>query len=186
MASSELTVDTTGTDLPERPKSPWTPSYSVTRQGSQIFNEVKDQLGESEQLPQGVESSTDPNVPLIEESAPAGPSAEAFPVSGHSDEIDRDSVGNTLTVSKDRKRLESTTSSLFFPGGWFSKTPAGRTSLDNAQGEISSPKVMSPIEGRPSVDLLGGSSAPSSAPADAADEGTDDDKEKKGKWCLIM
>ncbi|KAJ3786997.1 hypothetical protein GGU10DRAFT_156352 [Lentinula aff. detonsa] len=58
MASSELTVDTTGTDLPERPKSPWTPSYSVTRQGSQIFNEVQDQLGESEQLPQGVESST--------------------------------------------------------------------------------------------------------------------------------
>lgn len=98
----------------------------------------------------------------------------------------RDTVGDTLAAPKDRKRLESTTSSLFFPGGWFSKPPTGRTSLDNAQGVITSPKAVSPVEGRSSVELLGGSSAPVSATADITNEGPDEDKEKKGKWCVIM
>ncbi|KAJ3901591.1 hypothetical protein F5879DRAFT_991825 [Lentinula edodes] len=192
---SKLTVDTTENDLPERPKSPWTPSYSVSRQGSQVFNEARNdaELDTLEQPPPHAESSTDAPVTLgepsvsgvIEESVSA-PSGETFPVLSVSGDIDRDTVGDTLAAPKDRKRLESTTSSLFFPGGWFSKPPTGRTSLDNAQGVITSPKAVSPVEGRSSVELLGGSSAPVSATADITNEGPDEDKEKKGKWCVIM
>ncbi|KAJ7637721.1 hypothetical protein DFH06DRAFT_1335867 [Mycena polygramma] len=35
-----------------------------------------------------------------------------------------------------RSRLESTASSIFFPGGWFSRLPQERASLDVAQGEF--------------------------------------------------
>ncbi|KAJ7170627.1 hypothetical protein C8R43DRAFT_980281 [Mycena crocata] len=68
-----------------------------------------------------------------------------------------------------RSRLESTASSMFFPGGWFSKMPEGRASLDVAQGEFTPSKPTSP---------------PLPPPADT--EQNDQSEEKKGKWCLVM
>ncbi|KAJ3926416.1 MAG: hypothetical protein NXY57DRAFT_727254 [Lentinula lateritia] len=192
---SKLTVDTTENDLPERPKSPWTPSYSVSRQGSQVFNEARNdaELDTLKQPPPHGESSANAPITLEEPSVSdvigesvSTPSGETFPALSVSGDTDRDTIGDTLAAPKDRKRLESTTSSLFFPGGWFSKPPTGRTSLDNAQGVITSPKAISPVEGRPSVELLGGSFAPGSATADITNEGPDEDNEKKGKWCVIM
>jgi hypothetical protein len=59
-----------------------------------------------------------------------------------------------------RSRLESTASSIFFPGGWFSKMPEGRASMDVAQGEF--------IPSSPT--------SPSMAQSE----------EKKGKWCVVM
>ncbi|KAJ3815131.1 hypothetical protein EV368DRAFT_61937 [Lentinula lateritia] len=178
---SQLTVDTTENDHPERPKSPWTPSYSVSRQGSQVFNEARNdaELDTSEQPPLHTESSTnapitleEPSVSDVIEESVSAPSGETFPVSSVPGDIDHDTVGDTLAAPKDR--------------GWFSKPPTGRTSLDNAQGVITSPKAISPVEGRSSVELLGGSSASGSATADITNEGPDEDHEKKGKWCVIM
>ncbi|KAE9407691.1 hypothetical protein BT96DRAFT_933121 [Gymnopus androsaceus JB14] len=183
---SKLTVDTSSTDLPERPKSPWTPSYSVRRQGSGVFNEQKDDA----KVESGAESLTDaptkeevPATKLVirtgaEDIQSVQATSEAFPSTEDPESPGSlDTVGDSLSVAKDRKRLESTASSLFFPGGWFSpRPPAGRASLDNAQGEFTPSK--SPVDEVPSIEL---ESAPTSATAES-----DDSKEKKGKWCVIM
>jgi hypothetical protein len=194
---SKLTVDTTNTELPERPKSPWTPSYSVRRQGSDVFTKTKDdsEPAEVEEMPSGAESfakdaPTNEVVPVpelvvqvtsVKATEPAQATTEVFPSTQDSDDpgslTSLDTIGE-LTVAKDRKRLESTASSLFFPGGWFSKPPAGRASLDNVQGEIISPKATAPVNELPSPGQES-DSAPDSATVE-------DDKEKKGKWCVIM
>jgi len=82
-----------------------------------------------------------------------------------------------------RKRLESTTSSRFFPGGWFSSSPTvpeesrTRTSLDVASGEfIRSPSA----ESRPS----GESPASTATSVPSTEDG--EDEEKKTRWCTIM
>jgi len=71
-----------------------------------------------------------------------------------------------------RKRLESTTSSRFFPGGWFSSSPKvpeeGRTSLDVAAGEF--------------VHQTSVENTPTTAIPSAVEE----DREKKSRWCTIM
>ena len=76
--------------------------------------------------------------------------------------------------SAPRARLESTTSSRFFPGGWFSSTPKvveeGRESLDHAQGEFSKSPAASPAL---------------EVPANTPVDGEVDDKTRK-KWCIIM
>lgn len=89
------------------------------------------------------------------------------------------------TSATSRKRLESTTSSRFFPGGWFSSSPTipegsrTRTSLDVASGEfIRSPST----ESRPSGELSASVSASPSSAAAAEEEG----KEKKARSCTIM
>ncbi|KIK63127.1 hypothetical protein GYMLUDRAFT_57867 [Collybiopsis luxurians FD-317 M1] len=186
---SKLTLGIEDTDLPERPKSPWSPSYSVTKQGSRIFDERKDgaEAAKLEQLAPRAETPVDApaEIPASGAENTENTAGETFPATQDSE--DQDTVGNTLSVNKDRKRLESTTSSLFFPGGWFSKAPAGRASLDNAQGEITSPKAMSPVEGPSSAGLQYLSSAPSPSSAEAEETNADvDDKTKKGKWCILM
>ncbi|KAJ6619702.1 hypothetical protein B0H10DRAFT_2216541 [Mycena sp. CBHHK59/15] len=65
-----------------------------------------------------------------------------------------------------RSRLESTASSMFFPGGWFSKVPQGRASLDVAQGEFTPSKPTTPSVTAPTEDS--------------------ESEEKKGKWCVVM
>jgi len=71
-----------------------------------------------------------------------------------------------------RKRLESTTSSRFFPGGWFSSSPKvpeeGRASLDVATGEFIS---QSSVENTPTT---------------AIPSAVEEDREKKSRWCTIM
>ena len=89
----------------------------------------------------------------------------------------------TLSPSTGRNRLESTTSSRFFPGGWFSgpsKTPEERTSLDHASGEFSKTSVEIPkIPG--SLDV-----PDTDAPANTPIDGPTDEHKKKDKWCVIM
>ena len=85
---------------------------------------------------------------------------------------------------KTRKRLESTASSRFFPGGWFSAASVvdeGRTSLEIAQGEFTSPKPTSPSDDRPNSPFL--------EDASSTDDDEDDDVEpeqEKRRWCVVM
>lgn len=77
-----------------------------------------------------------------------------------------------------RKRLESTTSSRLFPGGWFSNTskiPDERTSLEVAQG------VFSPTKQGPTLEetLL----SPAVEPITPVREQSSSDKRR---WCTIM
>lgn len=82
--------------------------------------------------------------------------------------------GDAVHPASARARLESTTSSRFFPGGWFSSTPKvleeGRESLDHAQGEFSKGPAASPAL-----------EAPTNTPVD----GEVDDKASK-RWCIVM
>ncbi|KAJ7284938.1 hypothetical protein C8J57DRAFT_1289923 [Mycena rebaudengoi] len=79
-----------------------------------------------------------------------------------------------------RSRLESTASSMFFPGGWFSKVPEGRASFDVAQGEFSQPKS-------PKIPSIPPPTASPTAPPTAPPAAeTRESEEKKGKWCVVM
>ncbi len=93
-------------------------------------------------------------------------------------EIEGQATAAPAEVSKSRARLESTTSSRFFPGGWFSSTTKlaeeNRTSLEMATGEFAKSPTDS-VAPSPAVE------APPGTPVD----GNVDDK-KKGKWCVIM
>ncbi|KAJ7931472.1 hypothetical protein B0H13DRAFT_847055 [Mycena leptocephala] len=98
-------------------------------------------------------------VPLPAESQP-----QPFPLvlgnpetADTSDDVDLSHLDAPISP---RSRLESTASSIFFPGGWFSKMPEGRASMDVAQGEF--------IPSSPT--------SPSMAQSE----------EKKGKWCVVM
>lgn len=81
-----------------------------------------------------------------------------------------------------RKRLESTTSSRFFPGGWFSTASKvvdeGRTSLEIAQGEFTPLKPTSPDDEVPDSPVSEDSSS-------IDDDDESEQKEKKG-WCVVM
>lgn len=86
-----------------------------------------------------------------------------------------------------RKRLESTTSSRFFPGGWFSssstKSPdESRPSLELAQGEFIPTK--SPADGtEANVSAVSPATTESFGDAREADSAS---SEEKRKWCIIM
>ncbi|KAH7930187.1 hypothetical protein BV22DRAFT_80986 [Leucogyrophana mollusca] len=219
----------------ERPRSPWTPSYSVTRQGPGEPEEEEKELAELEQLPSSVaEASVDESVPSVvvtdetaatssdegttpesasepdikqtedhpadnQEVAAADVHEEAsddvpqtFPIPseahklGQKPSVHRLSAVDELSASNSpslqieiptsnassRKRHESTTSSRFFPGGWFSTSPkvpeGGRTSLEIAAGEF--------------ISKAPGETTPTTAIPSAVEE----DKEKKSRWCTIM
>lgn len=69
-----LSVDTSVHDLPERPKSPWTPSYSVTQQGPGIITQPAedDVLQDRVEIGEIVDSETDQeNETQIDEDVPA-------------------------------------------------------------------------------------------------------------------
>ncbi|KAG1821145.1 uncharacterized protein BJ212DRAFT_1337899 [Suillus subaureus] len=219
----------------ERPKSPWTPSYSVTKQGPNDVEEVED-LGELEHLPGPLssvsalaadeepippvlitETLASVDEPVIAETLSclegdvtvselsethddveangvpiARETPQTFPVLEEPqkiakkpslsavDELNAAEVTESSTLRIDiptnnganRNRLESTTSSRFFPGGWFSSSPKvpeeGRTSLDVAAGEFIH---KSSVENTPTTAL------PSAV---------EEDKEKKSRWCTIM
>ncbi|KAI3618190.1 hypothetical protein WG66_005846 [Moniliophthora roreri] len=216
-SSNSLTVDTNATATPDRPRSPWTPSYSVMRQGSGVVDESNDEteLDQLEKLPEPVDKHGDKSSmqeanatetvtvqPPAEGDKPEEEkNTEAFP----SGQDDQRSLTSLDTVTKDdqplpsptgRSRLESTASSLIFPGGWFSKAPLGRTSLDNAKGEFAS-KPTSPVETMPEVEesvTTPTKSQPketgTEAAAGEAEEATSPtsttSSEKRSKWCTIM
>lgn len=225
----------------ERPKSPWTPSYSVTKQGPNDAVEEVEKLDELEHLPGPLSSipafATDeepiPPVlitttrasvdePVMAETpscseddvtvselsktygdveASGAPIAQeipqTFPVLEEPQkiankkpslsavyELNAAEVTESSTLRIDipthnganRNRLESTTSSRFFPGGWFSSSPKvpeeGRASLDVAAGEF---VHKSSVENTPTTD-----------PTTALPSAVEEDKEKKSRWCTIM
>ncbi|KAG2140104.1 hypothetical protein DEU56DRAFT_798627 [Suillus clintonianus] len=227
----------------ERPKSPWTPSYSVTKQGPNEDVEEVEELDELEYLPGPVssvpalEADEEPIPPvLITETrasvdepvvaevpsehegavtvselsethgdvevngAPiARETPQTFPVLEELqkvakkrslsaiNELNTAEVTESSTLRIDiptnganRNRLESTTSSRFFPGGWFSSSPKvpeeGRTSLDVAAGEFIH---KSSVENTPTT-------APTTSPTTALPSAVEEDKEKKSRWCTIM
>ncbi|TFK40315.1 hypothetical protein BDQ12DRAFT_734312 [Crucibulum laeve] len=251
-----------------RPKSPWTPSYSVSRQGldspleeaeidnlkplstrtpdvafvSDIEASVSDSTeegstaveGEARPTMQTSEESDKPpkvdvtpevavattaevitatmeseSTDVTEESTPGANvmgdktptnKPEEFPTIEDSDaliaaisrlvvEEPADSDNSEVQTGPDfpsaRKRLESTTSSRFFPGGWFSSTPKvadeTRPSLEVAQGEFSSSKPTSPVD-----DVS--DSVSDSTTGTASTESVEEPEEKhaKGRWCVIM
>jgi hypothetical protein len=216
----------------ERPKSPWTPSYSVTKQGPngavEEVQELEDLPGplssipalavDEEPIPPVLITETRASVdePVVAETlsrsegdviiselsktyveASGAPITreipQTFPVLEEPqritnkkpslsavDELNATEVTESTTLRIDiptnnganRNRLESTTSSRFFPGGWFSSSPKvpeeGRTSLDVAAGEF---VHKSSVENTPTTAL------PSAV---------EEDKEKKSRWCTIM
>jgi hypothetical protein len=89
-----------------------------------------------------------------------------------------------------RSRLESTASSLNFPGGWYSKAPENPTVHDHATGEFIPSKPGSPVETK-QVDPLGpqvvavASEAESPEITPVQGEAQASAEEKK-RWCIIM
>ena len=78
-----------------------------------------------------------------------------------------------------RKRLESTTSSRFFPGGWFSPRSEGRTSLEIAQGEFTPVKTTHHPDDVPdSVSELDDNEAEA--------EELESVPQEKSRWCVVM
>lgn len=219
----------------ERPKSPWTPSYSVTKQGPNDTVEEVEELDKLEHLPgplssilalaadeepippvlitetlASVDEPTMAETPLylegdvtVSELSETHDNVEAsgalitretpqtFPILEEPqkiarkpslsavDELNAAEVTESSTLRIDiptnnganRNRLESTTSSRFFPGGWFSsspKVPEERTSLDVAAGEF---VHKSSVENTPTT---------------AIPSAVEEDKEKKSRWCTIM
>jgi len=225
----------------ERPKSPWTPSYSVTKQGPNDAVEEVEELNEIEYLtgplsnipalaadeeliPPVIITETRASVdePVVAETPSrsegdvtvselsetyddveasgtsfARETPQTFPVLEEPqkfankkpslsavDELNATEVTESSTLRIDiptnnganRNRLESTTSSRFFPGGWFSSSPKvpeeGRTSLDVAAGEF--------------INKSSVENTPTTAPTSALPSAVEEDKEKKSRWCTIM
>lgn len=222
----------------ERPKSPWTPSYSVTMQGpNEAVEEVQGLehlsgplssipafTADEEPIPPVLITETRASVdePVMAETLSrsegdvivselsetcddveangalvARETPQTFPVLEEPqkiankkpslsavDELNATEVTETSTLRIDiptnngsnRNRLESTTSSRFFPGGWFSSSPKvpeeGRTSLDVAAGEF--------------VHKSSVENTPTTAPTTALPSAVEEDKEKKSRWCTIM
>ncbi|GLB40201.1 hypothetical protein LshimejAT787_0800720 [Lyophyllum shimeji] len=109
--------------------------------------------------------------------------------------LDETRVTDVALVSPDavspttvRSRLESTASSRYFPGSWFSPTyrpvDEGRTSLEVAQGEFIAAKAAASADEAPDT---------SSIEESSSDESDDDEEvpesatsEQKRRWCIIM
>jgi hypothetical protein len=150
-----------------RPGLNWTPSYSVTTMGNSPEPEA------IEFVAQGVEPKVGDN------KVDSSPTPETFPSTEQHDHVEplQSSVLSLPANSGEgsRGRRESTTSSRFFPGGWFSSPPVsqGKPSLDIARGEFS------PTATKPPTSPTG-----AEEPAAIASESVEE--EKKSKWCTIM
>ncbi|KAJ7127037.1 hypothetical protein C8R44DRAFT_112368 [Mycena epipterygia] len=140
-----------------------------------------DSAVESNSTSDGADVINPPAELPIAEVDTSGP-AEAFPlqldVSDPVDTLDDENASylDAPPISP-RSRLESTASSLFFPGGWFSKLPQGRASLDVAQGEFTPSKTTSPTLPSPPI--------PGPSPGNETEQ-NEQSEEKKGKWCVVM
>lgn len=81
-----------------------------------------------------------------------------------------------------RTRLESSASSRFFPGAWFSpKIGAGRASLEVAQGEFIPVKPTSPTDGVPDEP-----EELDEVPPTASEDTDESTPEEKRRWCVVM
>ncbi|KAG6816381.1 hypothetical protein H0H93_008149, partial [Arthromyces matolae] len=214
-APSEVPVD-----LKERvhPEDSWTPSYSVTSQGS-LSSAVEPELAPSANIMADTVSQppttheTAEELPVtIEVVQPVLPSSveaegEKFPtVEPVADQnkkskspglrlstLDENTTIDESLTSSDaavpptgRSRLESTASSRFFPGGWFSPSKTvdeTRASLEVAKGEFTAVKIASARN--PSIDEGPSESAPS-PDVETSKTPLSANSEQKSKWCVIM
>ncbi|KAF7791216.1 hypothetical protein EIP86_002230 [Pleurotus ostreatoroseus] len=156
-AADGVTTQTVETDRSERN---WTASYSVTSQGPS--------------------SATEPTLHTfptteVSDNAPKPSLARLASVNELEQSAASTAELDMLSPTTQRARLESTTSSRFFPGGWFSGSPKSpnenRTSLDHAIGEFSRADNLSASPGQ---------DVPLNTPVD----GEEDSGRKR--WCLIM
>ncbi|KAG6878221.1 hypothetical protein C0993_010642, partial [Termitomyces sp. T159_Od127] len=93
---------------------------------------------------------------------------------------------DTISPATDRSRLESTGSSRFFPGGWFSPSKAmdeSRPFFEVVQGEFSAQKVAAARD--PSIDEGPSVAEQFTATKGEANKGPQS-KEQKSRWCVIM
>ncbi|KAJ7274471.1 hypothetical protein B0H12DRAFT_1088899 [Mycena haematopus] len=168
-------VDAKVADIPR----PWTPSYSVVVQGSPRIEAVANHANTTiEDVSIAIDTS-EISAPANEEITvpsvlPADSRQQTFPLmldvsNTSTDDVDEEPLSPPISP---RSRLESTASSIRFPGGWFSLA-AGRASFDVAQGEFSHSK--------PSL-----SSVPSLGAEQEQHVETEQSEDKKGKWCVVM
>ncbi|KAG6865726.1 hypothetical protein C0991_012372 [Blastosporella zonata] len=213
-------------DNREPPKSPWTPSYSVTTQGTTSVSEEAE-LNELEPLSQPAQSTEIEDAPSQdaldskpEECVPSvaveaadvvvNTVGEAFPGIQNVAEEPKKSKSSSLRLSTldenttadgplaspdavspvaTRSRLESTASSRFFPGGWFSPSKTvdeTRASLEIAQGEFTAAKIAA--ANNPSIDegpLVDEATFPAVELA-VNEEPQSASSEEKRRWCVIM
>ncbi|THH02795.1 hypothetical protein EW026_g111 [Hermanssonia centrifuga] len=136
----EIRVDAAA-ESGDKPERPWTPSYSVITQGPSSPSQDSDAVSNGK-----IERQAFPSMEIAEN----GPELIAKPSLARLAPLnEREQIHATSPAELDptgliapRARIESTTSSRFFPGGWFSsaspKSPDDiRTSLDHASGEFS-------------------------------------------------
>jgi hypothetical protein len=184
--------DPSAKDTPERPRSPWSPSYSVTRQGSRIFDQAPVTDATSDSLcsfPTAEDDATTTDFHRLEKCN----------LIRHLEMLKTSSTRSMVTQETDiatvspRTRYESLTSSLHFPPT--AKAQEGRMSLDKAQGEFVSSKPSSPVEEKtsetmPSIpgDLLadGGESSDASGNIQTQEKVEAAGDDKKGRWCVVM
>ncbi|KAI0783575.1 hypothetical protein C8Q75DRAFT_426449 [Abortiporus biennis] len=178
----EIKLETVETEEPaelaatteERPERPWTPSYSVTRQGSTTLSDSAEDKLEVHAFPTNEASDAAPKLSEKPSSLRLAPLNEDEQVDSTSP-VAIDTLSPTSAGG--RTRLESTTSSRFFPGGWFStpKSPDdNRTSLDHANGEFTPLNTVADAV-TPTLEV----------PANSPIDGVHEDR-KRSRWCVIM
>ncbi|KAI0925994.1 hypothetical protein AcV5_008576 [Taiwanofungus camphoratus] len=199
-AAAEAMTETEVTSVTEeRPARPWTPSYSVTTQGpgTPKVETAEDEYAQLAEQPNGMHAEPEQNgvsnghaglqaFPTTEDIAvdqrkvATKPSLARLAPVNEDEQIEIEanaSQMDAVSLTTARTRLESTTSSRFFPGGWFSSTvklpEETRMSHENAEGEFSK----SPTSATPSPAL----EVPTNTPTDGVE-----DAKKRGKWCIIM
>ncbi|KAH7884504.1 hypothetical protein F5I97DRAFT_1461917 [Phlebopus sp. FC_14] len=183
-----------GSITPERPKSPWTPSYSVTKQGPGGLVDDDKELDELDQLPESVVTTA---VTASEVSAPMeGPAAE----------IVEEATLPEVVVTETQATTEA---SLPVPeGASNAATFSEETGLSAEKSAVNeavtpdedqtSPKEavveVEKVSKKPSlsaVDELSASNQTEQASSlhidiPALPSAVEEDKEKKSRWCIIM
>jgi hypothetical protein len=156
--------------IPDRPASPWTPSYAVTTQGPDEAVKAEDAETEPSQVQDLPQKEVFPAT--VDTDAQEAAKKPSLPHLTTSDALN---VPEDPVESAPRKRTESAIS-RFFPGGWFTSSPTvpdvikTRTSTDVAIGEFIRSASQDSSQSEPAV-------TPVVSPGD---------EETKSRWCTIM
>ncbi|KAM6504190.1 hypothetical protein JOM56_001133 [Amanita muscaria] len=204
-------VDGDATDMVdaiERPRSPWTPSYSVTKQGAGLSQEEEAEVDHLELLsPAAAQvataSDSEPQLNEVQEDDPASNALQTRPsyaVAG-TEEIAKNEQfllfglraivaylwvlpkWLSMTPSNHSRRgssssASSSSSSKFFPGGWFTPKP----NEGRTSLDVAQGEFASSHKVTTSNDVFEtlGSDSPVAASVAAEDDG------QKRKWCVVM
>jgi hypothetical protein len=141
------------------PKTPWTPSYSVTSQGPGGSGEDAAELDQLEQLP---EPATFPSEqPGTKQCVPPFLSPRTHLTQSGRPEL---TPLAAVATTEPRARKSSATSSRFFPGGWFSSPQ-----YDDNDDDLLPDTAQSDAVGA-------GQTAAAAAP----------ETEERKRWCVVM